>query len=260
MPELAEIKIMSEYINNVCLGEDFTSISVSSEVERRLALIQPTDLQIFDISAESRGKELLLTLTSGIDKYQLSVSMGMSGHWVLCKGWAAPKHTHLKFRTVSGNSLCLVDARRFAKWKWSTGWSPNRGPCPVTQFDQFKENICQSFDKKAFAKPVHLVLMDQRYFNGIGNYLRAEILYRANQDPFEEARTAIVNNPAILELCKTIPFEAYLIGGGQLKDWSNPFNVPPDGFDNWIKCYGRSDRSILDKNGRTFWYYQSQCK
>lgn len=260
MPELAEIKIMSEYINNVCLGEDFTSISVSPEVARRLSLVQPTELQIFDISAEARGKELLLTLSSGIYKYQLSVSMGMSGHWALCKGWDAPKHTHLKFRTISGNSLCLIDARRFAKWKWSTGWSVNRGPCPVTQFDQFKENICQSFSKKAFDKPIHLVLMDQRYFNGIGNYLRAEILYRANQDPFEEARTALVNNPAILELCKTIPFEAYLIGGGQLKDWTNPFDVPPDGFNGWIKCYGRSDRSIVDKNGRTFWYYQSQCK
>jgi endonuclease VIII-like 1 len=102
--------------------------------------------------------------------------------------------------------------------------------------------------------------MDQRYFNGIGNYLRAEILYRANQDPFEEARTALTNNPEILRLCSTIPFEAYLIGGGQLKDWSNPFDVPPDGFNSWIKCYGRSDRSIVDKNGRTFWYYQSQCK
>ena len=63
MPELAEIKIMSEYINNVCLGEDFTSIGVSPEVAGRLSLVQPTDLQIFDISAESRGKELLLTLT-----------------------------------------------------------------------------------------------------------------------------------------------------------------------------------------------------
>lgn len=260
MPELAEIKIMSEYINTVCFDEDFTSISVSPEVAHRLALVQPTDLQIFDISAEARGKELRLTLKSGIYKYHLSISMGMSGHWVFWDSPIAPKHTHLKFRTVNGRCLCLVDARRFAKWKWSSDWSPNRGPCPVTQFDHFKENICQSFNKKAFDKPIHLVLMDQRYFNGIGNYLRAEILYRADQDPFEEARTAITNNPKILELCKTVPFEAYHIGGGQLKDWENPFDVPADGFERWIKCYGISDRSIVDKNGRTFWYYQSQCK
>ena len=46
----------------------------------------------------------------------------------------------------------------------------------------------------------------------------------------------------------------------QLKDWTNPFDVPPDGFNDWIKCYRISDCSIIDKNGRTFWYYKSQCK
>lgn len=258
MPELAEIKIMSEYINNVCYGEDFTSICVSEEVAKRLSLVQPTDLQIFSISAKARGKELMLTLSSGIHQHSLSISMGMSGHWTLCRG-EVPKHTHLKFKSIGGNCLCLVDARRFAKWKWSSSWSINRGPCPVIEPDLFTKNIFSNLKKAAFDKPIHLMLMDQRYFNGIGNYLRSEILCRANQDPFQCSREAILNNPAILELCKQIPFEAYVIGGGQLKDWKNPFDVPEDGFSSWIKCYGKSDCSILDKNGRTFWYYKSQC-
>lgn len=261
MPELAEIKIMSDYINNVCLFEDFTSISVSPEVANRLSLVQPSDLQIFDISAESRGKELLLTLTAGHLKYQLSVSMGMSGHWVLWDSRNAPKHTHLKFNTISGRCLCLVDARRFARWKWVSGWSPNRGPCPATESDLFVQNIHNNLKKSAFNKPIHLVLMDQRYFNGIGNYLRAEILYRAEQDPFEEARTAILNNPKLLELCKLIPLEAYILGGGQLKDWENPFDAPPEGFDTWLHCYGKPESvSVVDKNGRTLWYNPKQIK
>lgn len=261
MPELAEIKIMSDYINNVCLFEDFTSIGVSPEVANRLSLVQPSDLQVFDISAEARGKELLLTLASGHLKYHLSVSMGMSGYWVLCESWDAPKHTHLKFTTVSRRCLCLVDARRFAKWKWVSSWSTNRGPCPATESDLFVQHIHQNLKKAAFSKPIHLVLMDQRYFNGIGNYLRAEILYRADQDPFEEARTAILNNPKLLELCKLIPLEAYLLGGGQLKDWENPFDVTPEGFEVWLHCYGKPESStIVDKNGRTLWYNPKQIK
>lgn len=260
MPELAEIKIMADYINEVCQGEDFTSISVSPEVANRLSLVQPSDLQIFDISAESRGKELLLTLTAGIYKKLISISMGMSGHWQTCRDWDTPKHTHLKFRSISGKHLCLVDARRFARWKWSEGWSANRGPCPVTQKEAFFKTVVYNLHKKAFSQPIHLVLMDQLYFNGIGNYLRAEILFRADQDPFEEARVAIAKNPKILELCSQVPFEAYLIGGGQLKDWQNPFSVPSGGFEEWIKCYGRADTRIVDKNGRTFWYFQSQTK
>jgi endonuclease VIII-like 1 len=260
MPELAEIKIMSEYINTVCKHKDFTSIAVSPEVERRLSVAQPSDLQVFSITAEARGKELLLTLSSGKDHHRLKVSMGMSGHWVMTNRDWMPKHTHLKFNTVDGMSLCLVDARRFAKWGWTTGWSPNRGPCPVSEHSAFVENISQNLKKAAFSKPIHLVLMDQRYFNGIGNYLRAEILYRAEQDPFQEARAAILANLKILDLCKTLSGEAYLIGGGQLKDWTNPFEVPADGFTEWIQCYGKSDTAIVDANGRTLWYYQSQCK
>lgn len=260
MPELAEIKIMADYINTVCNDEDFTIISVSPEVAGRLSLVQPTDLQIFNISAESRGKELLLTLSSGHLKYSLSVAMGMSGHWVLSKSvWDIPKHTHLKFNSVSGRCLCLVDARRFARWKWSESWSSNRGPCPVKEFELFKKNIETNLSKKEFDKPIHLVLMNQRYFNGIGNYLRAEILFHAAQDPFVDARTALTQNPTILDLCSQLPKEAYILGGGQLKDWENPFKVPENGFADWIQCYGRADH-IVDANGRTFWYHKSQLQ
>jgi endonuclease VIII-like 1 len=102
--------------------------------------------------------------------------------------------------------------------------------------------------------------MDQKYFNGIGNYLRAEILFRANQDPFEDAKSAILNTPIILDLCTLVPLEAYVMGGGQLKDWKNPFNFVPTNFDLWVQCYGKSDLSIIDRNGRKLWYHSSQIK
>jgi endonuclease VIII-like 1 len=258
MPELAEIKIMSEYINDSCAGEDFTSISVSPEVVRRLSLVQPSNLQLFSISAKARGKELMLILSSGKDQYLISASMGMSGYWQLADDLSTPKHAHLKFHAVSGKRLCLVDARRFARWKWSDGWVSHRGPCPLSEPKEFVQNIVTDLHKRAFNRPIHIVLMDQRYFNGIGNYLRAEILYRADQNPFVTAREAITSNPKILELCSQAPFESYLIGGGQLKDWQNPFNVPSGGFADWIKCYGKSDDQILDVNGRTLWYFKSQ--
>lgn len=259
MPELAEIKIMSEYINSVCEDQDFWSIYTSPEVSKRLGVEQPINLQLFTISAEAKGKELLLTLSSGPDRYYMSVSMGMSGYWQLVRKDNLPKHSHLIFYTVGGNALVLVDVRRFAKWKWS-GWSPNRGPCPVTDTETFKHNILSNINKKVFDKPIHLLLLDQRYFNGIGNYLRAEILFRASQDPFQSSREAILENPKILELCSQVPYEAYLIGGGQLKDWQNPFQVPKNGFSDWIQCYGIAENSVLDKNGRTLWYSNSQLK
>jgi endonuclease VIII-like 1 len=261
MPELAEIKIMADYINDVCQDEDFTSIAFSeSASNRRLGIVQPTDLQIFSISAESRGKELILSLIQGGQIFmKISCSMGMSGHWKFIDRDEPPKHTHLLFNSISWKSLCLVDTRRFAKWKVVEDWSTNRGPCPVKEYFEFKHNILQNLDKKEFNKPIHLVLMNQKYFNGIGNYLRAEILFQAEQDPFEEARISLLSNPSILELCEQLPKEAYILGGGQLKDWENPFSIPAGGFDEWMKCYGKA-QWFTDKNGRRMWYHESQLK
>lgn len=261
MPELAEIKIMAEYINSICDGLDFTTISTSPEVSNRLSLPQPTNLQVFKLTARARGKELLLIVEEGYPtERRISVSMGMSGYWTL-SNTERPKHTHLSFNTHLGRKrMCLVDTRRFAKWKWVDDFSNNRGPCPVAETNLFKENVFKNIHRKHFDKPIHLLLMDQRYFNGIGNYLRAEILFRADQDPFEKSRDAFFNNPLILELCTQVPLEAYVIGGGQLKDWKNPFDIPAGGFSEWIQCYGRSDSSIIDASGRKLWYFQAQCK
>ena len=261
MPELAEIKIMADFINSACEKKDFTSIAFSpSAMNRKLGIVQPTDLQIFRITAESRGKELLLSLIQGGEVVmKISCSMGMSGHWALCHRDHMPKHTHMKFSSIDNHSLCLVDTRRFARWKVVEEWSTNRGPCPVKEPSQFRENILLNLHKKEFDKPIHLVLMNQLYFNGIGNYLRAEILFHAAQDPFVDTRTALTLNPAILELCEQLPREAYVLGGGQLKDWKNPFEAPAGGFDEWMQCYGKG-QWFTDKNGRRMWYHESQLE
>ena len=253
---------MADYINQSIVEDlDFTTIVFSESANKRgLSVVQPSDLQIFKIQAQSRGKELMLSLIQGGKEFmKISCSMGMSGHWHLANRFNPPKHTHLMFNAVGDVSLCLVDVRRFARWKVVETWSINRGPCPVKDSSDFKNNLLQNLDKKEFSKPIHLVLMNQKYFNGIGNYLRAEILFQAAQDPFEEARTALINNPSIIELCERLPKEAYVLGGGQLKDWENPFNIPAGGFDEWMKCYGKG-QWFTDRNGRRMWYHNSQIK
>jgi hypothetical protein len=60
-------------------------------------------------------------------------------------------------------------------------------------------------------------------------------------------------------MCNRLPREAYLLGGGQLKDWENPFEIPAGGFDEWMQCYGKA-RSFVDKNGRRVWYHDLQLE
>jgi endonuclease VIII-like 1 len=109
-------------------------------------------------------------------------------------------------------------------------------------------------------------MMDQKYFNGIGNYLRAEILHRANVNPFLPASEIITYH--LLELCHDVCQESYLVGGGELKDWDNPFKrgygrgrinekmgkLADTSFRDWLQCYGKSGHSIEDSKGRRFWF------
>uniref|UniRef100_A0AAY5K5S3 Endonuclease VIII-like 1 DNA binding domain-containing protein n=2 Tax=Esox lucius TaxID=8010 RepID=A0AAY5K5S3_ESOLU len=54
-----------------------------------------------------------------------------------------------------------------------------------------RENVLSNLNDRAFDRPICEVLLNQKYFNGIGNYLRAEILFRLNIPPFVKARTVL---------------------------------------------------------------------
>lgn len=262
MPELAEVKIMSEYINQVSEGKKFVNIRKSdvSKVKTDLKGNWPLG---FHIHSQSRGKELKVNICLkpecfknhlGGDK-TLLCNMGMSGNWSFTETDKTPKHAHLMFDTDDGWTLSLVDVRRFARWKWVEDWSKDRGPDPCNEWEEFVDNIINNLSTKEFQKPIYEVLMNQKYFNGIGNYLRAEILYRIKENPFLSAKEFIIKNPSILLQCNNIPREAYTIGGGQLKEWTNPFKEDKKTFAEWLKCYGKKDMSnIIDKNGRKFWF------
>lgn len=256
MPELAEVKLMTEFFNSSAGTKRFRAVhkSVESKVSTDLSLT-PTDPDGFTVSAQSRGKESIIILTgvkSGEVK-RLMVTYGMSGHWRSVKHASnIPNHSHLMFEAFDGSILCLVDVRRFAKWRWVQSWSQNRGPDPVFEFDNFIENIKSNSHKKVFEKPICEILMDQKYFNGIGNYLRAEILYRAQIDPWTPARDA-VKIGKLLSLCRIVPLEAYKIGGGSIRDWKNPYGDQKVTMDEWMQCYGKK-KNITDGTGRTFWF------
>lgn len=255
MPELAELRLTADFINHAAKGMEFVNI-LKNPVHKGKDLDKPFDS--FSITAESRGKELILTLHDlySSEKRKLLMTMGMSGHFAYTNSDKEPKHAHLKFYTDDGTTLSFVDVRRFGKWKWTIDWSPNRGPDPTAEFEEFRRNIYDvGFSTTLFDQPIHLVLMNQRYFNGIGNYLRAEILYRTNVHPNTPARLALLREPKIFDLCRDIPLQAYALGGGQLKDWENPFKNDPEPFRKFMRCYGNPTmKRVKDKNGRMFWY------
>ncbi|NXT51293.1 NEIL1 Endonuclease, partial [Pluvianellus socialis] len=242
----------------------------------------PFSSEAYRISATSRGKELRLTLAPlGPGTPQdLVFRFGMSGSFRLCPAGQLPRHAHLRFLTRESppRALCFVDARRFGSWRLGGAWQPGRGPCVLSEYQAFRENVLKNLDDKAFDKPICETLLNQKFFNGIGNYLRAEILYRLKIPPFEKARTVLEalkdqeqarrkknssltlskklklmrENPDLLELCHTVPMEV-IAAEKNLFDPDHSDNYAA--FKNWLQCYlvpGMS--SLRDRNGRTIWF------
>lgn len=254
MPELAELKLTADYINESAKNEKFVSVKKNPEHKGEELNIP---FRKFKVRAEARGKELVLAILDR-DSDQIipiRMTMGMSGYFKITNTGNEPKHAHLKFYTDDGVTLSFVDVRRFGKWKQGVWWSANRGPDPTTESKEFFLNIMTNLTKPAFKKPLYEVLMNQQYFNGIGNYLRAEIIYRAGDvDPFLPASMQIAKYPKILQLCEDVSKMAYIKGGGTIKDWNNPFGSSTQ--EKFMLCYGNKDemKNRIDSTGRRFWY------
>ncbi|XP_045864059.1 endonuclease 8-like 1 isoform X4 [Meles meles] len=167
------------------------------------------------------------------------------------------------FRKVDPTSQCQT--RILAHQKFQTG---RLGSWDTT------ENVLRNLADKVFDQPICEALLDQRFFNGIGNYLRAEILYRLRIPPFEKARKVLeelqqrrpspeltlsqkirakLQNPDLLELCHSVPKEVVQLGG---KGYG-PEHGEEDfaAFRAWLQCYGMPGMSSLrDRRGRTIWF------
>nr|XP_046250236.1 endonuclease 8-like 1 isoform X2 [Scatophagus argus] len=299
MPEGPELHLASLYVNRMCNGVIFTGPIRKSEVSKNPDV--SFTCEAYCITAISRGKEVKLTLTpmKSDDRKQrvkagqadqpmdIVFRFGMSGYFRFTTEDEVPKHAHLRFYTKEKpcRVLSFVDTRRFGSWQPSGTWQPGRGPCIMSEYKSFRENVVSHLSDRAFDRPICEVLLNQKYFNGIGNYLRAEILFRLNIPPFIPARTVLeglksedfcenekpvineiiepkishgikqkrVKEEAVdlLRLCHTVPLEVVSLGG---KGY-DPEKADYTAFESWLQCYYVDGmKSLRDHNGRTMWF------
>jgi endonuclease VIII-like 1 len=251
MPELAELKIMADYINQNVKDKVFNK---SFHVLKGNNPEQFQLLDEFKVNAESFGKELIIRLYSGDDIHKISVFMGMSGNWkwVKTENWNETKYIRMRLDSEDGWSLLLYGSYMGPKYKIGGFTGLKRGPDPTKHFSDFYENIKKNLHRSVFDKPICEVILNQQYFNGIGAYLCSEIIGRLDVDPFEDARSVIKNYPKILSMCRDVSIESYNLGGGELMDWENPFGQSK--ISDWIKFYGKKDICCKQKFGkRNIW-------
>ncbi|XP_022111035.1 endonuclease 8-like 1 [Acanthaster planci] len=294
MPEGPELHLASRFVNRVCKGRVFTGRIVKSPVHKSDEV--SFCAQAYIITAASRGKEMQLILSETEDtpkslskgkkrkltelkSTRILFRFGMSGKFQFTTVSEVHKHAHLQFFTNDDPTMVLshVDVRRFGRWEVDADWSKDRGPDPMFEYQPFRSNVVKNLESSAFDRPICEVLLNQKYFNGIGNYLRAEILYRLGIPPFEKARNVLKDldeNPPdvkpkmkgqdvkvkdkgpkvdILHLCHTVPLEVVNLGGGGYDPEGRSADYSK--FNAWLQCYYQTGmNNVVDHNSRTIWF------
>ena len=283
MPESSEVRIIAEYLNKHWSGKILIGLvwDLNSKFNRPKTAIKGLNnllLPINIIRVIPRGK---LIIIEGINKIGVTIYMvsqlGMSGKWIKTND----AHTTLTLTISSAsnpNELWYYnDVRKFGHFNIYTDMSEvwkKHGPCYLTTslvingvikmneltpyqslvyFDDFKLKIKNNRIK---TKPICEFLMEQKYFSGVGNYLRVELLYRCKIHPqkpvgtFDDNLIAVLYNTILAQV-----YLAYIHGGLTIKDYSDPEgNVgtcPLQVYNQTCDPYGNPVVKYQDRQKRT---------
>eukprot|EP00730_Choanoeca_flexa_P017425 TRINITY_DN8395_c0_g1_i2.p2 TRINITY_DN8395_c0_g1~~TRINITY_DN8395_c0_g1_i2.p2 ORF type:complete len:224 (+),score=21.32 TRINITY_DN8395_c0_g1_i2:49-720(+) len=214
MPEGPELRHMAEFVARISEQygpfANITRSDLATHAKKHPEFDLPSSP--YTIETRSRGKEVLLQLKAdGKAIETLLFRMGMSGNFVwLNADEDIPKHAHLRFHSTSG-VLCYEDPRRFGGWTLTSEFDEaDRGPCILTQLPEFVRHVCANHDKRAFEQPICQLLLDQKYFNGFGNYIRAEVLHRYTFPSNYGMLRRNVNRAAVFTLIGVLSLHPFL--------------------------------------------------
>ena len=176
------------------------------------------------LASECHGKQMLFTFSEMIF---LGIHLGMTGDLELKpKNYQKEKHDAI---VIQQAKHCLVfrDPRQFGRLRIHSGkthpnWWTNLSPSVIEK--NFTAEILHTATVKHRKKLLKALLLDQRYFPGLGNWMVDEILWRAKLKPSRLSGT--LTKLEIKKLFKQIKFVAKgamnsvgIFGGDPPKNW-----------------------------------------
>ena len=199
MPELAEVELYRRKWN--CgFGERIVAVELHAgkrifrdtktrELVRRLSGARL-------ISSNARGKQMIFLFS---DENALGIHLGMSGTLrVEPPNFQPDKHDHLVLRQRK-RALVFRDPRQFGRVRFCHGdaeWL--RSERPEISAARFNQHYVDDFLERHRRAPIKAVLLLQKGFSGIGNWMADEILWRARIRPNKKAGRLTAHERAAL--------------------------------------------------------------
>jgi formamidopyrimidine-DNA glycosylase len=222
MPEVVEIRHYADFIHKKCSNKQISTIKILNGRYKKhkpfdgYKMIQ-NEYPFIIKSINTKGKFLYIIIQSvkTEKEYYILTTLGLTGGWTFYdkekKKYIFPrlftyipteiqkpyqerslKHLNIEikikgngnlyfFDTLSFGTFSIIDSKNDLDKKLNT-----IGPDIMnkeTTFQIFEERIRMKKNKK---KPIGNVLMNQKVISGIGNYLRADILWCSRISPFRK--------------------------------------------------------------------------
>ena len=183
MPEGPEVKRMALSLQERLLGEVITEAQVLGGKWLRTP---PKGIDGFTgslplrvVAVNVKGKAIQILLEGG---WSIWNTLGMSGGW----RDARTKHAHFQFTTQGGRTVWFDDIRRFGTLIFMQHESELQRRLKGIGPDMLHpDTTLLDFQKAIWHRriPICRALMDQKILGGVGNYIKAEALYRARISP-----------------------------------------------------------------------------
>ncbi len=269
MPEGTEAKIFANLLKFSCAKQHLQSITIirgpykeNGKVKYKHFREQVKEFKPHRIhSIRSKGKWLYFEL-NGPNYTALGVHHGMEGSW--CTN-SNNKHVILELEIESKESapkkIYFQDSRRFGTFLLLTKEELDKelkklGP-------DILKMTSEEFDRSLETKRIQNhrlceALMDQRVISGIGNYLRADIMYSAKLDPKMMIKDlSEEDKQRLYKAIRKVSRSSYKAGATTVGYYESSIHNGGYQFLVYQKAIcpkGREVCTFKDKNGRTVYY------
>lgn len=269
MPEGVELTLSKDYLVSNYLESIIDSADLYPSGRYRKKPPEGYENLIFPfviISINTKGKFMwwILWNPENNQTSYMFCTYGMSGQWMNY----STSHTAFSFNMNDGTKLCFNDPRHFGTLKFHFGKDGtlklnkkllSLGPDMLNNPPDIKVFVqkLNKYPKKSLAE----VLMNQKVISGVGNYIKAESLYRAKLAPNRTVDSLSMNDFSLLrESIIDVMKESYKNQGATISTYSNVdgskgkstafFKVYKRKFDP----FGNEIMQTATKDKRTTWW------
>lgn len=263
MPEGPEVKIASNYFNSFFNESKIIKFTIITDYYKKKynEVFKTVNTNINNYpKTYTIGKNIFINLNNQL---VFNFHLGMTG------GWSQKKIKHCHF-IVSDNrkSLFFQDVRKFGNMrifkeeqieqlynKKIDILNPNYDP---------KYHIKYLEEKIKGDNKICKIMMNQKLFPGVGNYIKSESLFAAKIHPEEKWKNlSFRKKTKLIKKTTEIMTKSLECGGAELKDFKNPFHI--SNFN--LNIYGKNltpqkkpVTSILTSDNRKSWFCSDSQK